>query len=112
MGLSSYQLYELYNELFSADGSFRPATTTLLDRVASSSIEQLQHHQQMAQLALLKMGVTFNYYADNQSTEKILPFDTVPRIVLIGEWKWLERGLKQRIEALNLFLGIFQYNIF
>jgi uncharacterized circularly permuted ATP-grasp superfamily protein len=105
MQLSSYQLGEFYDELFLADGSFRPAATTLLDRVASLSIEQLQHHQQMAQLALLKMGVTFNHYADNQSTEKILPFDIIPRILPIGEWQWLERGLKQRIEALNLFLA-------
>jgi uncharacterized circularly permuted ATP-grasp superfamily protein len=105
MELSSYQLGEFYDELFLADGSFRPAATTLLDRVASLSIEQLHHHQQMAQLALLKMGVTFNHYADSQSTEKIIPFDIVPRILPIGEWKWLEQGLKQRIEALNLFLA-------
>ncbi len=85
MELSSYQLGEFYDELFLADGSFRPAATTLLDRVASLSIEQLQHHQQMAQLALLKIGVTFNHYADSQSTEKILPFDIVPRILPISE---------------------------
>jgi uncharacterized circularly permuted ATP-grasp superfamily protein len=105
MQLDSYRSSEFYDELFLADGSFRPAATTLLERVASLSIDQLQHHQQMAQLALLKMGVTFNHYGDSQGTEKILPFDIIPRILPIGEWKWLEKGLQQRIAALNLFLA-------
>jgi uncharacterized circularly permuted ATP-grasp superfamily protein len=105
MQLSSYQLGDFYDELFLVDGSFRPAATTLLDRLATLSIEQLHHRQKMAQLALFKMGVTFNHYADSQATEKILPFDIIPRILPIDEWKWLEQGLKQRIEALNLFLA-------
>jgi uncharacterized circularly permuted ATP-grasp superfamily protein len=105
MQLASYRSGEFYDELFLADGSFRPAATTLLERVASLSIDQLQHHQQMAQLALLKMGVTFNHYGDSQGTEKILPFDIIPRILPIGEWQWLEKGLQQRIAALNLFLA-------
>jgi uncharacterized circularly permuted ATP-grasp superfamily protein len=105
MQLDSYRSGEFYDELFLADGSFRPAATTLLERVASLSIDQLRHHQQMAQLALLKMGVTFNHYGDSQGTEKILPFDIIPRILPIGEWQWLEKGLQQRIAALNLFLA-------
>jgi uncharacterized circularly permuted ATP-grasp superfamily protein len=105
MQLANYQSGEFYDELFLADGSFRPAATTLLERVASLSIDQLQHHQQMAQMAMLKLGVTFNHYGDNQGVEKILPFDIIPRILPIKEWQWLERGLQQRIAALNLFLA-------
>jgi uncharacterized circularly permuted ATP-grasp superfamily protein len=105
MQLANYQAGEFYDELFLADGSFRPAATTLLERVASLSIDQLQHHQQMAQMAMLKLGVTFNHYGDNQGVEKILPFDIIPRILPIKEWQWLERGLQQRIAALNLFLA-------
>ena len=53
---------------------------------------------------LFKLGVTFNVYSDNQGTERIFPFDVVPRVVPSDEWQWLERGLKQRIKALNCFL--------
>ena len=50
------------------------------------------------------MGITFSVYGDTQGTEKIFPFDIVPRIVSAEEWDWVERGLKQRIHALNLFI--------
>jgi uncharacterized circularly permuted ATP-grasp superfamily protein len=105
MQIESYRSDGFYDELFLADGSFRPAATALLERFASLSIEQLQHHQQMAQMAMLKMGVTFNLYGDQSGIEKILPFDIIPRIVKVGEWEWLAQGLKQRIAALNLFLA-------
>jgi uncharacterized circularly permuted ATP-grasp superfamily protein len=105
MQIESYRSHEFYDELFLADGSYRPVATPLLERVASLPIKQLHHHQQMAQLALLRMGVTFNHYADQKGTEKVLPFDIIPRILPIGEWRWLEKGLQQRIAALNLFLA-------
>jgi uncharacterized circularly permuted ATP-grasp superfamily protein len=50
------------------------------------------------------MGITFNVYGDSTGTERIFPFDLVPRIVPAAEWNWIERGLKQRIRALNLFI--------
>jgi uncharacterized circularly permuted ATP-grasp superfamily protein len=68
------------------------------------SAEQLQQHQKTAQIALLKMGVTFNVYSDSQGIEKVFPFDIIPRLVAAEEWTYLEGGLKQRITALNLFL--------
>ena len=54
-----------------------------------------------AEYALLRMGITFNVYADEQGIEKIFPFDLIPRIIGANEWNWIERGLKQRIHALN-----------
>jgi uncharacterized circularly permuted ATP-grasp superfamily protein len=53
---------------------------------------------------LFKLGVTFNVYSDTQGTERIFPFDVIPRIVPGHEWDWLEKGLKQRIQAINCFL--------
>ena len=50
------------------------------------------------------MGITFNVYADEQGVEKIFPFDLIPRIIDANEWEWIQRGLKQRIHALNLFI--------
>ena len=50
------------------------------------------------------MGITFNVYGDSAGTERIFPFDLIPRIVRAEEWDWIERGLKQRIHALNEFI--------
>ena len=58
----------------------------------------------MADLAFLNQGITFTVYSDNQGTERIFPFDLVPRIIPAPEWEHIEAGLTQRITALNLFL--------
>src|SRR5665213_4615708 len=53
---------------------------------------------------LLQLGITFNVYGDSAGAERIFPFDLIPRIVRAEEWAWIERGLKQRIHALNEFI--------
>jgi uncharacterized circularly permuted ATP-grasp superfamily protein len=99
-----YNPGEFYDELFVAQGKPRPEAALLIDRINSLSIEELQQRQKAAQQALFKLGVTFNVYSDDQGTERILPFDIIPRILPAQEWEQLEQGLKQRIHALNLFL--------
>ncbi len=54
---------------------------------------------------MLQLGITFNVYGDSSGTERIFPFDLIPRIVRAEEWEWIERGLKQRIHALNAFIN-------
>ena len=105
MKLANYDPGHFYDELFDAPGLPRPEATPLIDRINSLSIEEIQHRQQAAQIALFKMGVTFNVYSDNQGTEKIFPFDILPRTIAAAEWRTLEQGLKQRINALNQFLA-------
>ncbi len=105
MKLANYDPGHFYDELFDAPGSPRPEVIPLIDRINSLSIEEIQHRQQAAQIALFKMGVTFNVYSDNQGTEKIFPFDILPRTIAASEWQFLEKGLKQRIYALNQFLA-------
>ena len=77
-------------------------------RALSQFIETLPDgeflRRQSAERALLHMGITFNVYGDRAGTERIFPFDLVPRIVAAAEWSFIERGLKQRIRALNLFI--------
>ncbi|WAL59393.1 circularly permuted type 2 ATP-grasp protein [Thermocoleostomius sinensis] len=104
MQFEQYNPGEFYDELFVAQGKPRPEAALLIDRINSLSIEELQQRQKAAQQALFKLGVTFNVYSDDQGTERILPFDIIPRILPAQEWEQLERGLKQRIHALNLFL--------
>jgi uncharacterized circularly permuted ATP-grasp superfamily protein len=103
--LANYDPGHFYDELFDAPGRPRPEVTPLVDRINSLSIEEIQYRQQAAQIALFKMGVTFNVYGDEQGTEKIFPFDILPRTIAAAEWQILEKGLKQRIVALNQFLA-------
>jgi uncharacterized circularly permuted ATP-grasp superfamily protein len=101
----NYDPGEFYDELFIAPGQPRPEAIPLIERINSLSDGELERRQQASQIALLKLGVTFNVYSDNEGTERIFPFDIIPRIVSASEWAQLEEGLKQRIYALNLFLN-------
>ncbi|MFM8420927.1 MAG: circularly permuted type 2 ATP-grasp protein [Verrucomicrobiota bacterium] len=66
--------------------------------------EEFEERRNDVDLAFLRQGVTFNVYGDSQGTERIFPYDLIPRIISASEWDHLERGLVQRITALNLFL--------
>lgn len=104
MILETYDPEEFYDELFLAKGQPRSLASPLIQRLTQLGIERLEQHRQTAEIALFKLGVTFNVYSDNRGVEKIFPFDIIPRIIDAGEWSNLETGLKQRIQALNLFL--------
>lgn len=105
MKFDDYDPGDFYDELFVALGQPRSDAVTLVNRINSLSLDELQRRQAAAQIALFKMGVTFNVYSDNQGTERIFPFDIIPRILSASEWVTLEKGLKQRIYALNQFLA-------
>lgn len=102
---ATYDPEDFYDELFEEVGKPRPEAAALIDRINALPVEDVVRRQQAAQSALFKLGVTFNVYGDNQGTERILPFDLIPRIISGRDWERLERGLKQRIHALNLFLS-------
>ncbi len=104
MDFSLYETVGFYDEIFAADGVPRPHGQLLLERLQGLSDGELQRRQKAADLALLNMGITFNVYGHEAGTEKIWPFDILPRIIEGPEWAVIERGLKQRIHALNLFI--------
>lgn len=104
MDFSRYETEGFYDEIFAANGIPRPHGQVLLERLRTLSDGELQRRQTAADLALLNMGITFNVYGHEAGTEKIWPFDIVPRIIEGAEWAMIERGLKQRILALNLFI--------
>jgi uncharacterized circularly permuted ATP-grasp superfamily protein len=101
----SYDPGEFYDELFVTKGKPRPEASILIEKINSLASGELERRQQAAQIAMMKLGATFNVYGDTQGTERIFPFDVIPRIVNAEEWEGIERGLKQRIHALNLFLS-------
>ena len=104
MQFSSYDTEGFYDEMFQDDGSPRPCASLLLETVESLSEGHLLRYKHAAERLLLQMGITFNVYGDSAGTERIFPFDLVPRIVPADEWARIERGLKQRVHALNAFI--------
>lgn len=104
MRFDSYQVESFYDELFAADAKPRPGAEILVKIINSLADGELKRRQRAAEQTLMNMGITFNVYGERDGTERIFPFDLIPRIVEAAEWKWLERGLKQRIKALNLFI--------
>ena len=76
----------------------------LVEALRASSQSEMGQRQLEADKAFLTQGITFTVYGDNEGTERIFPFDLVPRIITASEWRDLERGLAQRLTAVNLFL--------
>ena len=93
-----------YDEMRRPDGSVRAhyrAFAGWLDRTTPARIAQKRDE---AERAFHRVGITFAVYGEDSGTERLIPFDIVPRIIPADEWKVLERGLRQRVQALNAFL--------
>jgi uncharacterized circularly permuted ATP-grasp superfamily protein len=105
MRFTTYEVGEFYDEMFSSPGEARASVRRLLDTVEALADGEMLSRQKAAERALLQMGITFNVYGEQAGVEKIFPFDTLPRIVSAAEWSVIDKGLKQRIEALNLFIN-------
>jgi uncharacterized circularly permuted ATP-grasp superfamily protein len=93
-----------WDELFDASGEPRPPCRAALEALGARSRADFATCQALAERALLNQGVTFSVYSDQQGTEKIFPFCLVPRIIPAADWDRLERGLAQRVAALERFL--------
>ncbi|MBC7841871.1 MAG: circularly permuted type 2 ATP-grasp protein [Gemmatimonadaceae bacterium] len=93
-----------YDELFERAGVPRAGFDRVLSSLGASSADEFAKCQALAEMAMLNQGVTFSVYADNRGTEKVFPFDLVPRIVAAPDWNKLELGLVQRVLALGCFL--------
>ncbi|GAB3165924.1 circularly permuted type 2 ATP-grasp protein [Telluribacter humicola] len=90
--------------MFAPEGSIRPGYEYLKNKFELLTSEDLINRRLTAERAMLSLGITFNVYSEGQGTERIMPLDIIPRIVPNSEWEHLERGLKQRIKALNMFI--------
>ncbi len=105
MPFENYLTENFYDELFEPDGSPRPVARTLVARMNEIGLPDLREREILATQTLRSMGITFNHYQDKGMKEKIFPFDVIPRIVTHNEWERVEKGLVQRITALNMFLS-------
>ncbi|MAT73210.1 MAG: hypothetical protein CMJ58_27305 [Planctomycetaceae bacterium] len=93
-----------FDEMFVAAGEPRPICRHFAERLEAIPGEELRTRQQAAEVSLRNLGITFNVYGHEDGTEKVWPFDLVPRILDAHEWQRVEDGLRQRIRALNLFV--------
>src|SRR5271168_3916543 len=99
-----YRLETAYDEMFEAPGVPRPHYEALYQTILSLPPEELRRSQQAADLSFLHEGITFTVYGMKEGTERIFPNDLIPRIIPAAEWAKIDRGLTQRVTALNLFL--------
>ena len=93
-----------YDEMFEAPGVTREHYQALQRTLIGLAPEELRKSQQAADLTFLQQGITFTVYGSKEGTERIFPNDLIPRIIPAGEWAQIEKGLTQRLTALNLFL--------
>jgi uncharacterized circularly permuted ATP-grasp superfamily protein len=101
---ADYALAEAYDELFDAKAQPRRAYKRLYKELMNLTPEELGRSKQKADLSFFNQGITFTVYGRKEGTERIFPHDLLPRIISGTDWDVIERGLTQRVIALNLFL--------
>ncbi|WBH17242.1 circularly permuted type 2 ATP-grasp protein [Sphingomonas radiodurans] len=93
-----------FDEIMGHGGVARPELADLARWLADTPPEDLRRRQEAAETTFRQLGITFAVYGDSDASERIIPFDIVPRVFLADEWARLSEGLIQRVEAINLFL--------
>ncbi|MGN6116014.1 MAG: circularly permuted type 2 ATP-grasp protein, partial [Nitrobacter sp.] len=93
-----------FDEMNGPGGDLRPAYLALSRWLEETPPDALEYRRQEAELLFRRIGITFAVYGDAESTERLIPFDVIPRILSGKEWTLLDKGLKQRVRALNMFL--------
>jgi uncharacterized circularly permuted ATP-grasp superfamily protein len=101
---SGYDCGGFYDEMFASPGVPRPHYLQLFQSLAAMAPAQFEERRKLADLSFLLQGITFTVYNDGRGTERLFPFDLIPRILPWSEWDHVNRGLSQRVVALNLFL--------
>jgi uncharacterized circularly permuted ATP-grasp superfamily protein len=103
--ISAYETGKFFDEMFENPQLPRPHYRQFCKRLSELSNKEFDQRRRQADQVFLNQGITFTVYGDPQQQERIFPFDLIPRIIPNSEWQHLEQGLRQRIHALNDFLG-------
>ena len=96
---------DYYDELIDAQGLPRPWARTLVEHLSRLDAAELNSRRAAVDAAIITMGITFTVYSDGSNIDRAWPLDIIPRIMPKEEWRHIEAGLKQRLTALNLFIG-------
>ena len=95
---------DTWDELLQADGTPRDASAELVAQLNSLGLAELQQRQDLAELDIVGMGITFTVYSDGRGIDRAWPFDVIPRVIAADEWRRIEQGLVQRLRAINMFI--------
>src|SRR5215470_20005010 len=99
-----------FDEMTGPDGQVRPAYGALAQWLQGAPPELLERRRREAELLFRRIGITFAVYGDAEAQERLIPFDVIPRVLSGKEWGILEKGLRQRVLALNMFLRDIYHN--
>ena len=102
--LETYEPGRFYDELMLPSGKPRPHSRALVELLDSMTPAEFAQRARLAETLMMQQGITFNVYGEEGGVERAFPFDLVPRVLTAEEWETIERGLTQRLTALNLFL--------
>jgi uncharacterized circularly permuted ATP-grasp superfamily protein len=94
-----------FDEMTGADGGVRPAYGELARWLSGLPPDLLERRRREAELLFRRIGITFAVYGDADAQERLIPFDVIPRLLSAAEWKLLQRGLEQRVKAINAYIN-------
>jgi len=110
--LQSYLVPDIVWDEMVGDNAVREQYLKVVQFLNQLTIEELNKKEELAKRLFMSQGITFTVYSSGEGIEKIFPFDIIPRIITAKEWDYIERGIKQRLKALNLFLKDIYHNQF
>lgn len=90
--------------MFTTPDEVRPPCVPLFDVLSGWSTEEFERHLARANVTFQQIGITFTIYGDARGTERLIPFDPIPRVIAATEWRQIQSGIRQRVKALNRFL--------
>ena len=94
-----------YDEMYAPDGRVRPHYAAYSDWLVRQPDDALRQKRVEADSLFHRVGITFAVYGEQEGNERLIPFDIVPRVLSAEEWRALAAGLRQRVRALNAFIG-------
>lgn len=103
-------LPQFFNEMITEEGKVRCSYKVFLEWLNQQSVDELSALNEQATAMFFKKGITFTVYSDENGTERVIPYDIIPRIIERKEWRVLEAGCTQRVRALNAFLHDIYHN--
>lgn len=105
INLNRYQhVSNTWDEMYISDNHLREQYHKIISYLENESANDLNKKEELAKRLFMSQGITFTVYDSGEGIEKIFPFDIIPRIITCAEWSFIEKGIKQRLKALNLFL--------
>src|SRR6195952_506349 len=102
----------VWDEMYGSDANVRDHYRKVIEYISGESPDELNKKEELAKRLFMSQGITFTVYNSGEGIEKIFPFDIIPRIITASEWAFVEKGIKQRLTALNLFLKDVYHNQF